>query len=332
MKKTTMMDIATIVGVSKATVSMVINGKDQSISEETKQKILAIAKKLNYIPNSMARSLSTNKSGTIGIILPDILNPFFSEMARAIEDSAEILGYNVIFCNTDNELTKEEKYIKLLISKSVDGVIFIAGGKSDENVKILKYNNVPFVIVDRYVDGYEDMYGVFCENTKGVMEAIQYLYGKGRRQIAFVKGPKELAISKLRLDGYINKTREYKIYDENLIFEGDLTIDGGIKAAEKIMGTGFKVDAIFFSNDAMAIGGMKIFIRKGYKIPKDISIVGYDNVQISQLIEPELSTVGQPIYQMGKESCKLLINIINGAQIQQKQIYFKSELIIRGTT
>jgi LacI family transcriptional regulator len=332
MKKTTMMDIATIAGVSKATVSMVISGRDQSISEETKKRILIIAKELNYIPNSIARSLSTNKSGTIGIILPDILNPFFSEMARAIEDSAGLLGYNVIFCNTDNELVKEEKYIKLLISKSVDGVIFIAGSKSAENVKILKCNNVPFVIVDRYIDGYEDMYGVFCENTKGVMEAISYLYEKGRRHIAFVMGPKELAVSKLRLDGYKNKMKEYKIYDKSLIFQGDLTIEGGIRAAERIIATACDVDAIFFSNDAMAIGGMKIFIRKGYKIPQDISIIGYDNVQISHLIEPELTTVGQPIYDMGKESCRLLINIINEVEIQQKQIYFKSELIIRGTT
>lgn len=332
MKKTTIIDIAAIAGVSKATVSMVLSGRDQSISEETKKKVLMIAKELNYIPNSAARSLSTNKSGTIGIILPDIINPFFSEMARAIEDSAELLGYNVIFCNTDNELVKEEKYIKLLISKSVDGVIFIAGSKSAENVRLLKSNNVPFVLVDRYIDGYEDMYGVFCENTKGVMEAITYLYEKGRRRIAFVKGPKELTISKLRLDGYRDKMKEYKIYDKNLIFEGDLTIEGGIKASEKIIRANCDVDAIFFSNDAMAIGGMKIFIRKGYRIPEDISIVGYDNIQIAQFIEPELTTVGQPIYNMGQESCKLLINIINEVEIKQKQIYFKSELIIRGTT
>ena len=332
MKKTTIIDIAAIAGVSKATVSMVISGRDQSIGEETRKRVLKIAKEMNYIPNSIARSLSTNKSGTIGIILPDILNPFFSEMARAIEDSAELLGYNVIFCNTDNELIKEDKYIRLLISKSVDGVIFIAGSKSAENVKILKTNNVPFVLVDRYIDGYEDMYGVFCENTKGVMEAITHLYEKGRRNIAFVKGPKELTISKLRLDGYRKKMKEYKIYDKNLIFEGDLTLEGGIKAAEKIIDSGYDVDAIFFSNDLMAIGGMKIFIRKGYTIPKDVSIVGYDNIQIAQFIEPELTTVGQPIYNMGKESCKLLINIINEALILEKQIYFKSELIIRGTT
>lgn len=287
---------------------------------------------MNYIPNSVARSLSTNKSGTIGIILPDILNPFFSEMARAIEDGAEIQGYNVIFCNTDNELLKEDKYIKLLISKSVDGVIFIAGSKSAENVKVLEANNVPFVLVDRYIDGYEDMYGVFCENTNGVMEAITYLYEKGRRKIAFVNGTKELTISNLRLDGYRKKMKEYKIYDKDLIFEGDLTLEGGIKAAKKIIDSGLDIDAIFFSNDLMAIGGMKIFIRKGYKIPEDLSIVGYDNIQIAQFIEPELTTVGQPIYNMGQESCKLLINIINEVQILQKQIYFKSELIIRGTT
>ncbi|NSJ92685.1 LacI family transcriptional regulator, partial [Coprococcus sp. MSK.21.13] len=128
MRKVTMMDIAKIANVSKTTVSMVINNRDSGISKETRKKILDIAEELNYIPNSLARSLSTKKSGTIGIILPDITNPYFSEMARAIEDVANSLGHNVIFCNTDNEEIKEEKYTRLLLSKAVDGIIFISGG------------------------------------------------------------------------------------------------------------------------------------------------------------------------------------------------------------
>ncbi|MBV1821656.1 LacI family transcriptional regulator, partial [Bacteroidales bacterium MSK.15.36] len=128
MRKVTMMDIAKMANVSKTTVSMVINNRDSGISKETRKKILDIAEELNYIPNSLARSLSTKKSGTIGIILPDITNPYFSEMARAIEDVANSLGHNVIFCNTDNKEIKEEKYTRLLLSKAVDGIIFISGG------------------------------------------------------------------------------------------------------------------------------------------------------------------------------------------------------------
>lgn len=331
MNKVTMKDIAEIAGVSKATVSMVMNKKDASISEETRNRILEIAKEMSYIPNSIARSLSTKKSGTIGIILPDITNPFFSEMARAIEDEAERLEYNLIICNTDNDIIKEQKYIELLISKLIDGIIFMSGGKSNESITLLKNNNVPFILVDRYIEGYKDDYGVFCLNKKGVKDGIKYLYEKGNRKIVFVKGRENLEISKQRLEGYIEAMKDYGIYEEKYIFEGDFNFEGGIIATEKILSAFHHLDAIFYSNDMMALGGMKILLRNGYKIPRDISVVGFDNIHISEVIEPELTTIAQPIYKMGEKACSLLIDIINGQRPTEKQVYFETELIIRGT-
>jgi len=332
MNKVTMKDIAEIAGVSKATVSMVMNKKDSSISDATRQKILKIASDLSYIPNSIARSLSTNKSGTIGIILPDITNPFFSEMARAVEDEAERLEYNLMICNTDNDINKEEKYIQLLISKLIDGIIFMSGGNSNANIRILKNNNVPFVLVDRYIEGYKDDYGVFCLNKLGIKNGIKYLYEKGNRKIVFVKGRGNLEVSKQRLEGYIDAMKEYGIYDEKYIFEGDFNVEGGIKATKKIITTFPDLDAIFYSNDMMALGGMKILLRSGYKIPRDISVIGFDNIHISSVIEPELTTMSQPIYIMGKKACSILIDVINGDTPIEKQVYFETELIIRGTT
>ncbi|MBU3143575.1 LacI family DNA-binding transcriptional regulator [Clostridium sp. CF012] len=331
MNNVTMKDIAEMAGVSKATVSMVMNKKDASISDATRNKILKIAKEMSYIPNSIARSLSTKKSGTIGIILPDITNPFFSEMARAIEDEAERLEYNLIICNTDNDKDKEEKYIELLISKLIDGVIFMSGGKSNESITLLKNNNVPFVLVDRYTEGYKNHYGVFCLNNQGVTDGIKYLYEKGKRKIVFVKGREHLEVSKQRLEGYIDAMKNYGIYDEKYIFDGDFNVEGGIKATEKIINRFNNLDAIFYSNDMMALGGMKILLRNGYKIPRDISIIGFDNIHISQIIEPELTTIAQPIYIMGKKACSILIDVINGELPPKKQIYFETELIIRGT-
>jgi LacI family transcriptional regulator len=331
MNKVTMKDIAEMAGVSKATVSMVMNKKDASISEETRKRILEIAKEMSYIPNSIARSLSTKKSGTIGVILPDITNPFFSEMARAIEDEAERLEYNLIICNTDNDILKEQKYIELLISKLIDGIIFMSGGKSNESITILKNNNVPFVLVDRYIEGYKDDYGVFCLNSQGVKDGIKYLYEKGKRKIVFVKGRENLEISKQRLEGYIDAMKHYGIYDERYIFEGDFNVEGGIIATKRIISTFDNLDAIFYSNDMMALGGMKILLRSGYKIPKDISVIGFDNIHISEVIEPELTTIAQPIYIMGKKACSLLIDVINGDLPIEKQVYFETELIIRGT-
>ncbi|MBU3114405.1 LacI family DNA-binding transcriptional regulator [Clostridium lacusfryxellense] len=331
MSKITMKDIAEMAGVSKATVSMVMNKKDASISDTTRKKILKIAKEMSYIPNSIARSLSTNKSGTIGIILPDITNPFFAEMARAVEDEAERLEYNLIICNTDNDIHKEKKYIQLLISKLIDGIIFMSGGKSNESITLLKNNNVPFVLVDRYIDGYKDDYGVFCLNNQGVKDGIRYLYEKGNRKIAFVKGSENLEISNQRLEGYIDQMMNYGIYDEKYIFKGEFNLEGGILATEKIISTFDKIDAIFYSNDMMAIGGMKTLLRNGYKIPMDISVVGFDNIRIAAVIEPELTTIAQPIYIMGKKACCILIDIINGNIPTEKQVYFETKLIVRGT-
>ena len=332
MNKVTMKDIAEMAGVSKATVSMVMNKKDASISDSTRKRILKIAKEMSYIPNFIARSLSTRKSGTIGIILPDITSPFFSEMARAIEDEAERLEYNLMICNTDNDIHKEEKYIQLLISKLIDGIIFMSGGKGNESITLLKNNNVPFVLVDRYIEGYKDDYGVFCLNNQGIKDGIRYLYEKGNRKIAFVKGSENLEVSKQRLEGYIEAMKSYGIYDEKYIFEGDFNVKGGIEATEKIISTFVHLDAILYSNDMMALGGMKILLRNGYKIPKDISVVGFDNIHISAVIEPELTTISQPIYIMGKKACSILINVINGEVPIEKQVYFDTKLIVRGTS
>ncbi|WP_040214484.1 LacI family DNA-binding transcriptional regulator [Clostridium polynesiense] len=330
MKKVTIMDIANKVGVSKATVSMVLNKKDSSISQITKDRILNTAKELGYIPNSLARSLSTRKTCTIGAILPDIVNPFFAQVARAIEDSAQELGYNVIFCNSDSDIEKEEKYIKLLISKLVDGVIFAAGGKSDKNLSYLRNNNVPFVLVDRYIEGYEDAYGVYCNNKEGVMEGIKYLYNKGNRKIAFVMGPDKIQVSLQRLSGYKEAMQSYNLYNEDWVYQTKLTLEGGMKATEELINKLENIDAILYSNDMMALGGIKYLTRKGYKVPENIRVMGFDNITFSEFTEPELTTISQPIYEMGRESCKLLIDVINN-EAKQEQIYFKPEIIIRGT-
>lgn len=330
MRKVTMMDIALKAGVSKATVSMVLNKKDESISAETREKILGITEELGYIPNSIARSLSTKKSGTIGIILPDIINPFFSQMARAIEDAASELQYNVIFCNTDNDNEKEEMYLKLLISKLVDGVILISGGKSAKNVSILKANHVPFVLVDRYIEGYDKELGVYCNNRDGITEGLKYLYERGKRKIAFACGSSVLHVFKERLKAYVDFMSEYNIYNPSLVANGDVSLKGGMEATEKILSTVNELDAIFYSNDIMAMGGIKVLTRKGYNIPKDIGVMGFDNIQMAEFIEPELTTIAQPIYEMGKSSCELLVNHING-EVVEKQILFTPRLIVRGT-
>ena len=332
MKKTTMADVAKASGFSKATVSMVLSKKKVNISEETRNKILKISKELHYIPNGAARSLSTNKSRTLGIVVPDITNPFFAEIARAIEDSASSEDYSVILCNTDNEIKKERKYIELLVSKLVDGVIFISGGNSNKNIEIIRDNNIPFILVDRDVKGMLEVNGVYCSSKEGISEVVEYLHSHGKKDIIFVEGPKELEISKARLREYKKYAEAYKLYKPENIIEGDFTIESGMQSINKIIENKLKFDAIFFSNDLMAFGGIKVLNRMGYRIPEDICIIGFDNIKISEIFEPELTTVSQPIYDMGKAGCKLLIDIIEDREITERQIYFKTQLIERDTT
>ncbi|WP_300348043.1 LacI family DNA-binding transcriptional regulator [Clostridium sp.] len=331
MGKTTLLDIAKAVNVSKTTVSMVLNNKKINVSKETREKIFKAAKDMNYIPNIVARSLSTRKSYTIGMIIPDIQNPFFSEMAKAIEIEGEKQGYSMILCNTFNDEKKEEEYLRLLISKLVDGVIIAACGNNDKWIDILKSNKVPFVILDRMTSDEKDINGVFCNNKKGIELGVEYLVNKGKKNIAFVTGKTNIEVANLRLESFKNISEKLGVFNKELIEDADFSMESGIKATENLLKKNKEVDAIFYSSDVMAIGGMKYLIRNGYKIPEDISILGYDNINISSYMEPELTTIAQPIYKIGEDSCKLLIDLINKKNSESKIINLEPSLIERGT-
>ena len=331
MGKTTLLDIANDVGLSKTTVSMVLNKKDINVSEETRNKIFEAAKRLNYIPNSLARSLSTKKSYTIGFIIPDIENPFFSEIAKAIETEAEKYGYSMILCNTFNSGSKEEEYVKLLISKLIDGVIIASSGEKHKATELLKSNEIPFVILDRQVDKQDNINGVFCDNRSGIELGIKYLIKKGYKHIAFVGGNNKGILENSRLKYFCEIARENNIFNERLILEEQFSLEGGIRATEKLIKENKLIDSIFYSSDVMAIGGMKYLLRKGYSIPDDIGILGYDNIGICSFIEPELTTIAQPIYSMGEEACKLLMSEINNKNKSKKIINLSPYLLERKT-
>lgn len=330
MAKIKLADIAAMANVSKTTVSMVLNDKNINVSEETRKKIKSIAEELNYIPDTVARSLSTKKTNILGILNPDIENPFFSEMVKAIEKQADNMKYNIILCNSDNNYEKEQEYIKLLVSKRVDGVIVLSGAKGSKTIEILRRNKIPFVVVDRYIKSEESYSGVFCSNDEGIRIGVNYLYNKGKRNIAFIRGIRGLKVADLRYDAFEKNASELGIFNEELIIEEDFTIDGGKNSTESLLKKNLPVDAIFYSSDVMALGGIKYLIRNGYKVPKDISVLGYDNINIASLFEPELTTIAQPIYDMGKEACKLMISLIDSKR-EDEIIYLAPKLIERAT-
>lgn len=329
MGKTTLLDIAKAVEVSKTTVSLVLNRKPINVSEETKKRIFKAAEELNYIPNSLARSLTTNKSYTIGCIIPDIQNPFFAEMTKAIEIEAENHGYNMILCNTFNSGKKEEEHIKLLISKLIDGVIIVPSGAKNKGIDILKSNKIPFVIADRMVSDYKDVNGVFSDNENGIKLGVEHLLNKGHKNIAFISGNQE-GLANSRVNYFKKIASDYEIFKEERIECADFSIEGGMAATEKIMSKGISIDSIFYSSDVMAIGGMKYLLRNGYRIPEDISVLGYDNIAMSSFIEPELTTIAQPIYKMGEEAFKLLMKAAEN-KISVEEVKLSPFLVERKT-
>jgi LacI family transcriptional regulator len=329
-QKATIYDIAKMAGVSIATVSMVLNKKDKNISEVTRQRILRIADELRYIPNNAAKILTSSKSGTLGVIVPDIVNPFFSYISRAVEDSANHSQYNVILCNSDNDIEKEHSYLKLLLSKQVDGVVLISGGNDTDGVEFLKQEAVPFVLVDRYIQGYENELGVYCDNQHGIMMGVDYLYLKGKRNIAFVNACDQSYVFQERHDGFISAMRKYGIFKENHVYVGELSLSGGMKITKEIIRQLDNIDAIFYCADIMALGGIKTLMRNNISVPGSIGVIGFDNIPLTEYIEPELTTISQPIYQMGITSSNMLIDYIHG-KVEQKRIVFEPKLIVRGT-
>ncbi len=329
MGKTTLLDIAKAVELSKTTVSRVLNNKPINVSKETKSRIFKAAEELNYIPNSLARSLTTNKSYTIGFIIPDIQNPFFAEMAKAIEIEAENHGYSMILCNTFNSGKKEEEHIKLLISKLIDGVIIVSSGEENKGIELLKSNKVPFVLADRMVTSHHDTKVVFSDNESGIKLGVEYLLHKGHINIAFISG-KQKGIANARVHYFKEIATNHNIYNDDLIESANFSIEGGMAATEKLMKKETQIDSIFYSSDVMAIGGMKYLLRNGYKIPEDISILGYDNIEMSSFIEPELTTIAQPIYKMGEESFKLLMKVLENESCEE-EISLKPYLVERKT-
>lgn len=325
---TTIKEIAELANVSTATVSKVINGKDQYISEATRQKILEIVEREGYIPNGIAKSLKMRKTKTIGIIMPDVMNLFFSELARGAEDAAEKRGYSVILCNTDNRESKEEKYLNILQEKMVDGIIMTAAEASMN--KSVKRSKTPMVLVDRDIELDKPVGRITVNNEEGAFMATKFLIEKGCKNIGFISSEKKNKPSAERLEGYKRALKEHKLdIDEKKIFLENFTIDSGYKGVISLLEK-TKVDGIFCGNDLIAFGAIKGLKEKKVKIPEEVKIIGFDDISMSQFIDPPLTTIKQPIYQLGEEAVKMLVAIIENQDTDMNKV-LKTELIERGS-
>lgn len=325
---TTIKKIAELANVSTATVSKIINGKDQYISEATRQKVLEIVEREGYIPNGVAKSLKMRRTKTIGIILPDVMNLFFSELARGAEDAAEKEGYSVILCNTDNKELKEEKYLNILHEKMVDGIIMTAAeGSMNKSVKISK---TPMVLVDRDIELDKPVGRITVNNEEGAFMATKFLIEKGCKNIGFISSEKKNKPSAERLKGYRRALKENGLeVDEKKIFLQNFTIASGYEGVMALLERN-KVDGIFCGNDLIAIGAIQALKENNLKVPKDVKVIGFDDISMSQFTDPPLTTIKQPIYQLGEEAVKMLVAIIGKKDIDMHKV-LRTELIERGS-
>jgi LacI family transcriptional regulator len=305
----TIKDVADKAEVSITTVSHVIN-KTRFVSDELSQRVFLAMRELDYQPNILARSLRSGRTKTIGLVIPDISNLFFAEISRKIEDKGFEFGYNVILCNTDEDILKEQRYINVLISKKVDGIIFFSTGGSSGITKNLIDSDLPLVVADREtLDIDADV--VLIDNEKGGYEATRYLLSLNHKRIACISGPSPITPSAQRVEGYKKALIEANIpFDPSLLRMSNFRFEGGEEEMQNLMNLSDPPTAVFVCNDMMALGAILAIKKTGKRVPDEISIIGFDNTPLSNFIFPPLTTVSQPIKEMADLIVELLIEKI----------------------
>ncbi|MFC4354234.1 LacI family DNA-binding transcriptional regulator [Chryseomicrobium palamuruense] len=326
MTKWTIKDIAKKAGVSITTVSRVLNRKEEGMSEETRQKVLRVMEELDYQPNRLARGLVTKQSKLIGLIVPTISNPFFPELCRGAEDEANAHGYSLVICNSDASAEKEEHYITILKEQQVDGLILSSrsGLSSTSLLPFLK--NVHYVHLDRMEE--EAVSGVRLDNEAGGYLAGKHLLELGHTKIGCISGPNEIRNSRDRVAGFTRALAEANL-EPVWIQEGDFSLDSAYQhAMAKLEET--DVTAIFTCNDMMACGVYRAAHGRGMAIPKELSVIGFDDVPLVSALIPKLTTIRQDTYAMGRKAAALLVQQIEEGTTDFA--IFEPTLVVREST
>lgn len=326
----TLKDIALRAGVSHTTVSRVLNNSEL-VSPATREKVLAIIDELDYTPDITAQMLRTKRSKTIGIIFPDYLNPFYYKLFHSLEIQARLHGYQIIISSTGDN---NEDYIRTLVQRNVDGLIVCnyQYGKSVAKYLYSVSKKKPVIFMDHYQ--YADSVNlVYSDGYQAIQTTTRHLIDSGHTKIGYVGSLGQYKIAKDRLNAYKNTLEDYDLpfYDEWL-FEGDYTTKSGEKAAQYFANCSTRPTAIVFANDAMAIGALKQFNSMGISVPHEISIIGFDDIDLCEFVTPSLSSYKQPMDQIAKSAMDLLLEYIDKPLKMKKQIVLSGELVVRNST
>jgi LacI family transcriptional regulator len=327
----TIREVAESAGVSYATVSHVINNT-RFVSQETRERVQAAMTALNYRPNALARSLRQGKTNTMGLVLPDSANPFFAEISRSIEAEAFKQGYSVFLCNTELDTERELFYVDVLSKKQVDGIIFVAAGDQADSLDFLIRQNMPVVMIDRDLPNVE-VDAVLTDHQLGGILATRHLIELGHTRIACIAGPSSITPSAERITGYRKALEEAGLaYDEKLLFRGDYHAQSGMEITHSILKLNPRPTAIFALNDLMALGALRAASEAGYSVPRDLAVVGYDDLEIAHFTNPPLTTIAQPKKEIGTQAIRLLADRIARKNHPPCRVVLPPELIVRRST
>lgn len=319
-------EVAKLAGVSPATVSRVMNGT-ANVTEEKRKRVLSVIEDTGFSPNELARALYKQSLKMIGVIVPTIENPFFNHIAKAIEEEAFKKGYRIILCNSNGDSEKEIMNIQMLSRMKADGMILMVN-KEELRAEISQCQ-FPVIVLDRrVVDGTETAV-IEADHYEGGKIATKHLIDCGCKQIVAMVGIQELSSARQRFQGYVDVCKEYKLPVQSIVCDYDYNV--GLVQTEELLKQYPNVDGIIASNDMVAISVYKVLKKKGYDIPRDIQVIGFDNVELSWLVTPELTTIAQPINEMGKLAVNLILDTIRGVVIE-KEYKLPVCLIERETT
>lgn len=330
----TMDEIARIAGVSKATVSRVVNQKAEGVSDATRKRIQELLDRMGYQASPVFSAGTNAKTKTIGLIVPDITNPFFPRLVEAVEEIASLNGYLVLLGNTNFSSEKEDGYISAFIAKKVDGIILASVQSRYSNAyDLFKKYDVPYVLVDRNIRHSHYGAGVFVCNDYALFTACEYLIRHGNTDIAFISGPAMLSTSVDRIEGYRAALTQYQIpYQEDLVKYGNYTVDSGYQAIMELYEDQIRFTAVIASNDTMAIGAMNALRKLKINVPEQVEVIGFDDIEFGKMISPALTTIQQPVREMGRKAASILLSLINGKDPEHKVVNLDARLIVREST
>ncbi len=326
----TLRDVAREANVSIKTVSRVVNHQGE-ISDATRARVEEAIARLDYRPSKLARGLVTRRSYTIGLVLADITNPFFPEVARGVQDKAEAEGYNVFFCNSDNDLEREGRELESLSDNAVDGLVIFPSFASEPNLRAFAARGRPIVCVNRYLPG-ERIGLVLIETRRGARLAVDHLISTGHRAIAMLAGTLYDQGKLERVHGYCESLAAHGLpVREEWISYGPPVRERGYEAARRLLSQHPEIDALFAYNDLLALGAIHACHAMGRRVPEDCAVIGFDDIALADALLPPLTTVHVDKYELGWRAMERLLEMIAAPEVQFAPLYMGVDLIVRGS-